>query len=79
MLNYLALVIVLGVLAAFSFIIFERARLMTGRKMLTEKLIDFLEKVYQRTDPQNKIEKDVQIYQLTERAFVTKVYFDDKK
>ena len=52
---------------------------MTGKKMLTEKLIGFLEKVYQRTESQNIIKKDVNTYQLTEKVFVTRVYFDGKK
>lgn len=57
MLNNFVLFIVSGFLAVFTLIIYERVRFMTGKKMLTEKLIGFLEKVHRRTEIQNKIKK----------------------
>ena len=78
MINDFSLCIVWGFLTVFSFLIYERVRFITGKKILIEKLIDFLEKIHRRTEPQNKIEKDVRTYHLTERVNVTRVYFDDK-
>ena len=77
MINNFDLFIVLGFLAVFLFFIYERVRSLTGKVMLTEKLIGVLEEAHRRTEPQN-LEKDVQTYQLTERIVVTRVYFDGK-
>lgn len=78
MINYFALSMVLGFSAVFSFFIYERVMFATGKKMLIEKLIDFLDEIHRRTEPRNKIEKDVRTYHLTERVNVTRVYFDGK-
>ena len=51
MLKYLLMGIIVGVSLLAIFEIIERVRIATGKEMLTDKILAFLEDVYHRTAP----------------------------
>ena len=78
MLNFLLEVIIVGVLLLAIFEIIERVRIATGREMLTDKMLAFLEGVYQRTAPNDDHKNmDLRGCDLSDKAQV--IYFDYKK
>ncbi|MDR3600609.1 MAG: hypothetical protein P4L49_09060 [Desulfosporosinus sp.] len=79
MLNCLLEGIIAGVSLLAIFEIIERVRIATGKEMLIDKMLAFLEEVYQRTAPapNDHKEMDWQGCDLPDKVKV--IYFNDKK
>lgn len=77
MLNYVLEGIILGVSFLVIFVISERVRIATGKEMLIDKLLAYLEIVYQRTAPNDHKEIDLRGCDLPDKVKI--IYFDDKK
>ncbi len=77
MLNYLleGVILLVSLLAIFEII--ERIRIATGKEMLLDKMLAYLEDVYKRTAPSNHKEMDLRECDLPEKVQV--IYFNDKK
>lgn len=79
MLNYLLEGGILGVTLLVVFVITERLRIAFGKEMLIDKLLAYLEDVYQRTAPNDHKEMDLQGCDLPDKVQLIKLYFHDIK
>jgi hypothetical protein len=79
MMNYLLEGIIVVVLLLVIFVIIERIRIATGKKMLIDKLLAFLEDVYQRTAPKSNKEMDLRGCDLPDKVQLIELYFHDTK
>jgi len=77
MLNYLLEGIIAGVLLLAIFEISERIRIAVGKEILTDKMLAFLEEVYQRTAPNDHKEMNWRGCDLPDNVKV--IYFNDEK
>ncbi|AFM39948.1 hypothetical protein Desaci_0901 [Desulfosporosinus acidiphilus SJ4] len=66
--------LLLGLTSVLLFIVYERLRFNTGKEMLTEKMIRFLERIHQKTAP-NYNDPEMRNYKLSEKVIVKEVYF----
>ncbi|MDR3539420.1 MAG: hypothetical protein P4L69_00390 [Desulfosporosinus sp.] len=78
MLDYLLEGIIVGVSLLAIFEIIERVRVATGKKLLTDKILAFLEDIYQRTAP-NDDHKEIDLRGCDLPDKVKVIYFKDKK
>jgi len=79
MLNYLLEGIIVGVSFLFILVIIERIRIVAGKEMLIDKLLMYLEDVYQRTVPKANKKMDLRGCDLPDKVQVIELYFNDKK
>lgn len=79
MLNYLLEGVTLGVSLLVMFVIIERFRITTGKEMLIDKLLTYLEDVYQRTTPIDYKEIDLRGCDLPDKVKAIELHFNDLK
>lgn len=79
MLNYLLEGVIVGVSLLVVFVIIERIRIATGKEMLIDKLLAFLEDVHGRTAPKANKEMDLAGCDLPDKVQVIELHFNDKK
>ena len=79
MLNYLLEGIIVGVLLLVIFVIIERVRIATGKEMLIDRFVAYLEDVYQRSAPKTNKEMDLRGCDLPDKVHVIELYFNDTK
>jgi hypothetical protein len=61
------------------FVIIERVRIVTGKEMLIEKFLAFLQNFYQRSAPEANMEKDLRGCDLPDKVQLIELYFHDTK
>jgi len=71
--------VILVVSLLVIFVIIERIRIATGKEVLIDKLIRFVENVYLRTTPNEHKEIDLRGCHLPGKVQLVKVYFNDTK
>ena len=71
--------VILVVSLLVIFVIIERIRIATGKEVLIDKLIRFVENVYLRTAPNDHKEIDLRGCNLPGKANLVKIYFKDRK
>jgi len=79
MLNHLLEGVILGVSLLVIFVIIERVRIATGKEMLIDKLLAYLEDVYQMTAPKANKEIDLRGCDLPDKVQLIELYFHDTK
>lgn len=79
MLNYLVKGTILGVPLLVIFVIIERIRIAFGKEIIIDKLLAYLEKVYQLTAPKDHEEMNLRGCNLPEKIQVVRLYFNDTK
>lgn len=79
MLNILILGLILSVSFLIIFIIVEIVRMATGKEMLIDKLISYLQVVYRRSAPIDNKEIDWLVSDLPFKGQVIKIYLEDVK
>ena len=78
MLNLLeGVLLVVSLLVIFAII--ERIRIATGKEVLIDKLIRFVENIYLRTAPNDHKEIDLRGCPLPGKVQLVKIYFNDTK
>lgn len=75
MLNYLLEGVIAGVSLLLLFVIIERVRFVTGKEMLTDRLLVYLEGVHRRTAPKEDEEMEIQEYPLSDKVKVMELHF----
>ena len=79
MLNYLLGGVISGVSLLVIFVIIERIRIAAGKEMLIDKLLAFLEDVYQRSAPNDQKELALRGCALPDKVQVIELHFHDSK
>lgn len=79
MLNVILEIVIVCVLLLLTITIIERVRFSSGRELLVDKMLVFLEGIHRKTAPKNEEEMNWEEYPLTEKVKIRKLYFREIK
>ena len=79
MLDVILEIIIVSVLLLFTITIIERLRFSSGKELLVDKILVFLEGIHRKTAPKNEEGMDCEEYPLTEKVKIRNLYFREIK